>query len=414
MRIRHAVLLLTVSSLTVWAQNGPAGPPAGAPQNVPAGGRGGRGGRGGPVSIKSPEVSADRTVTFRMNAPNAKELVVTVGRGNRIAMVKDERGVWSATSAPLAPDVYTYSFSLDGTTITDPSNRDFQTSFGGMTNTVTVPGAAAWTPGANAPQGAITRHTYHSAIAGDDREFFVYTPAGYDVHASAYPLLFLLHGLGDDAGRWINGANANVILDNLIAEGKARPMVMVSTLGYGTSKGPGGAMTPENITNYTKILLDEVLPTVEKSYNVSKDRTMHAIAGLSMGGATSSFVGLNHLDKFAWIGSFSGAFSMWPESVRMAQAASGGQPVGFPAGTIEASAADKTFPTLDAKANAQIRLLWVACGKSDGFNAGNKTFKAWLKAKNISFVDIETEGAHSWDVWQRNLTAFAPLLFQSK
>ncbi len=395
---RTLLLLLTIAVCSTWAQT-----PA------PAGGRGGSGrgpgGGGRGAAVKSPEINADQTVTFRLRAPNAKEVSVTgIGRG-MVSMTKDEQGVWSVTSAKLEPNVYTYSFNVDGLSVNDPANREFQTGFGNAQTMFFVPGQELWTP-ANVPHGAIARHPFHSAIAGDDREFFVYTPAGYDAHAAAYPVLFLLHGLGDDAGRWMNGGAANVILDNLIAQGKAKPMVMVTTLGYGTSGGPGKAMTPENILGYVDILQKEVLPVVEKQYNVSKDRTMHAIAGLSMGGATATFAGLNHPEEFAWIGSFSGAYAMWPESTR--------------AGATQTSApvADdviaKTFPNLDSKANAKLKLLWIACGTADPHNVGNRQFKTWLKAKNVRFVDIETEGGHSWDVWRKNMTMFVPLLFQGK
>ena len=166
--------------------------------------------------------------------------------------------------------------------------------------------------GTNVPRGAITRHRFHSAIANDDRDLFVYTPAGYDPRrGKAYPVLYLLHGLGDDAERWMNGGAANVILDNLIAQGKAVPMVLVTTLGYGTSAGPDRPVR-EIVTGYAKILLNEVMPLVQKSYHVSANREERAMAGLSMGGAETLYTGLNNLDKFAWLGSFSGAFVMWP------------------------------------------------------------------------------------------------------
>src|SRR5439155_19507164 len=176
----------------------------------------------------------------------------------------------------LAPDIYTYSFAVDGTTITDPSNREFQTSAGSAQNMFAVPGPKAWLPAAGVSRGAVARHVFHSTIANDDREFFVYTPPGYEPRrAQPYPVFYLLHGLGDDAGRWVNAGGANNILDNLIAEHKAVPMVMVTTLGYGTAEGPSGARgarAQENLDGYTKILLGEVLPAVDRSYNVSKDR----------------------------------------------------------------------------------------------------------------------------------------------
>ena len=266
--------------------------------------------------MKSPEVAADGRVTFRLRAPNAKEVAVAMG-GNRLAMQKDEQGLWTATSDVLAPDYYTYALVVDGASINDPANRQVQTSFAGFQSMFVVPGPHPWLPAPGVARGAIARHTFRSAVAKDERDYFVYTPAGYDARRSRpYPVLFLLHGLGDDAERWMNGGAANVILDNLIAQGKAVPMVLVTTLGYGVDNGPAGAMAPESVTGYTKILLDEVMPAIERSYNVSRNREERAIAGLSMGGAETLYTALNHLDKFAWIGSFSGAFVMWPGALR--------------------------------------------------------------------------------------------------
>src|SRR4051812_23707775 len=324
-----------------------------APAATPPAGQAGRG-RG--AAIKSPEIAADGRVTFRLRAPNAKDVAVNVA-GKRLPMEKNEQGVWSATSDTLVPDYYAYSFIADGVTLNDPSNRQVQTSYGSVQSMFVVPGPQPWLPAADVPRGAIARHAFHSAIAGDDRDFFVYTPAGYDPRrAQPYPVIFLLHGLGDDAERWVNFGGANVVLDNLIAQRKAVPMVMVTTLGYGVNNGPAGAMAPENITGYTKILLDEVLPAVEKSYNVSHNREQRAIAGLSMGGAETLYTALNHLDTFAWIGSFSGAFVMWPGANPSAGPAPPGG--GRGAQTMDDAAFAKNFPTLDAKANAQIKMLW--------------------------------------------------------
>ena len=261
--------------------------------------------------MKSPEVGADSRVTFRLRAPNAREVAVAIG-GKRLPMQKDEQGLWSLTTDPMAADIYTYSFAVDGATMNDPSNRQAQTSFNGFQTMFMVPGSSAWLPAPGVPRGAIARHAFHSAVANDDRDFFVYTPPGYDARRpQPYPVLYLLHGLGDDAERWMNGGAANHILDNLIAQRKAVPMIVVTPLGYGTSTGPAGGRTPENITGYTKILLEEVMPVVDKAYNVSRNREQRAIAGLSMGGAESLYVGLKNLDKFAWIGAFSSAPMLW-------------------------------------------------------------------------------------------------------
>ena len=443
MNFRPAILILAA----MWMAS------AQTPTPSPAAPPPGRGGFG--PALKSPEVSADSRVTFRLRAPNAKEVFVT-GMGPRLAMQKNEQGVWTATTDPMKPDIYTYSFSVDGATFDDPGNPQFKTSYGNAGQSlVHVPGAVSWEPGADVPRGAVTRHFYHSAVVGDDRDYWVYTPANYDPkRKEAYPVLYLLHGLGDESSSWLGVGAANVILDNLIAQGKAKPMVMVTPLGYGTASGGMGG--PNMIEFFAKALVEEVMPQVEKAYNVSKDRNQRAIAGLSMGGAEAAFTGLNHLDKFAWIGSFSGAYVMWPGAnggrrgagTPGAAAAPGtptatiavagpptigaaGAPPAAPApgtpappgarggrgGTqsLDPAIIPKNFPNLDAKANSQIRLLWIACGTADGLIGVNRQFKEWLKSKDVHFTDLEVpDVAHVWPLWRQNLTDLAPLLFQGK
>jgi len=390
MKIAAAFAALVLIVSTAPAQNG-----RGAGRGAP------------PPTIHSPEVSADRRVTFRLRAPNAREVMVTGGGIGRLAMQKDDQGVWSVTTEALEPDIYEYSFSVDGANFSDPRNPAVKTAFkSGAGSIVHVPGPVSWEPTA-VPRGTVAHHFYHSAIVGDDRDYYVYTPPNYDAsRKQPYPVLYLLHGLGDDAAGWLTAGNANVILDNLIAQGKAVPMIMVNTLGYGAPEmvaggGRGGMNGPgvleKNNENFAKALVEEVMPQVEKNYRVSKDRTQRAIAGLSMGGAESHITGLNHLDKFAWVASFSGAFVMW-SSVR---------PPEPPAATFT-----KVFPSLSAKANSQLKLLWIACGTSDGLNGINRQFKDWLKTKDVAFKDIETPGAHTWTVWRHNLTEVAPLLFR--
>jgi len=404
MIFRNAVALALLAGLNLWSQ-----PPAG------------RGPGGG--AVKSPEVSPDGKVTFRFRAPNAKEIFVT-GIGQRLAMQKDEQGVWTATTDTLKPDIYTYSFSVDGATVNDPGNPQFKTSYGSAGQSlVHVPGAVIWEP-ADGPRGAVSHHFYHSASIGDNRDYYVYTPPNYDpARKDPYPVLYLLHGLGDDASGWVTAGAANVILDNLIDQGKAKPMLMVNTLGYGTQDGPRGAMGAAMMPAFTKALLDEVMPQVEKDYRVSKDRQQHAIAGLSMGGAESLLAGLNHLDHFAWIASFSGAFVMWPRAETAApaptpaSAPSAAPPAGGRGGrapqSMQPADFEKSLPNLTAKANSQLRLLWIACGTDDGLNNVNRQFKTWLKSKDIQFTDVEVPNyAHVWPLWRRNLAEIAPMLFQ--
>jgi enterochelin esterase-like enzyme len=392
---------IVAASLPLSAQQ-PATPPGGANQ-APAGRGGGRG-----PALKSPEVGADGRVTFRLRAPNAKEVLVAMGP-TRLPMQNDQQGVWTVTTDVLAPNYYTYSMVIDGTTVNDPANRQVETSFGSFRSMFVVPGPDPWLPAPGVPRGAVSRHTFRSAIANDDREFFVYTPPGYEPKRSrAYPTLYLLHGLGDDAERWMNGGAANVILDNLISQGKAQPMVLVTTLGYGVNNGPAGAMAAESLTGYTKILLGEVMPQIERTYNVSRKRDERAIAGLSMGGAEAVLTGLNHLDKFAWIGSFSGAFVMW-----RSLAEPGGRSGGGAAQALGPAAFDRIFPQLDDKANASIRMLWITCGTADSLIGVNREFKTWLRSKQVRFTEEEAaDVGHVWPYWRRMLTEFAQKAFQ--
>jgi enterochelin esterase family protein len=400
-----------IALITVLCSLGQAQPPAP--------GRAG-GGRGAPA-VKSPEVSADGRITFRLRAPNAKEVVVTgLAPGQRLAMQKDDQGVWSVTTEPLKPDMYGYLFSVDGANFTDPGNGQFKTAMvGAGQSLVHVPGAVSWEPAPGIARGAVAHHFYRSAIVGDDRDYYVYTPANYDpARKEPYPVLYLLHGLGDDAAGWITAGAANVILDNLIAQGKAKPMIMVNTLGYGVANmlagGRGNLGGDGMIPNFARALIEEVMPRVEKEYRVTRDRDQRAIAGLSMGGAEALFTGLNHLDKFAWVASFSGAFVMWP---RGSAAASPARPAAGGGGrgpqALDDSVFERNFPNADAKINAQLKLLWIGCGTEDGLNNVNRQFKTWLKAKDIHFTDVETPGfAHVWPLWRQNLTEIAPMLFQ--
>jgi enterochelin esterase-like enzyme len=344
--------------------------------------------------LKSPEVHSDRRVTFRFRAPNAKEVSVVREGAHPLPMQRDEHGVWTVTTDPLDADLYGYTFEADGVNLIDPSNPLMKPNLLFTQSVVHVPGVGLPWEIRDVPRGTVHHHFYHSAVVGDDRDFFVYTPPGYDAGASTpYPVLYLLHGYSDDARAWTVVGRANVILDNLIAEGKAKPMLLVMPLGYGapeivTRSGPplhDAKLRQENMDKFREALFTEVMPQVEKSYRVSKERTGRAIAGLSMGGAESLYTGLNALDRFAWIGAFS----------------SGGLGDDF----------DADFPGLTAKANAQLRLLWIACGSDDRLLELNRQFRAWLTAKDIRHTDVSTPGAHTWMVWRRNLAAFAPLLF---
>ncbi len=350
-----------------------------------------------PRSLVTPEVHPDDSVTFRFLAPNAQEVKLAREGTEPVPMQKDETGVWTVTTPPLAPDYYGYSILVDGVRMLDPYNHRLVPNLLTPANAVHVPGPKSLPWELNdVPRGEIHAHFYRSEVADDERNFFVYTPPGYDPTAkTTYPVLYLLHGYSDDASAWTMVGHMNVILDNLIAQGKAKPMIVVMPLGYGTMEiiraGWGGLgnhpeVREQNLTKFRQALLTEVMPKVEGEYRVAADRNSRAIAGLSMGGAESLLTGLTNLDKFAWVGSFS----------------AGGLPEPI----------EKNFPGLDSKANQQLKLLWIACGTEDRLITANRNVREWLKTKGINHVDIETPGMHTWMVWRRNLSEFAPLLFR--
>lgn len=350
-----------------------------------------------PPPLVSPEVQADGHVTFRFRDPNAQKVEVEIeGQRDPTPMQKDDQGVWSVTVGPMQPDIYGYAFVADGVHLIDPSNQLLKPNLLNTENAVHIPGQSLPWEINQVPHGVIHHHFYHSKIADDDRDFYVYTPPEYEANSKQdYPVLYLLHGYSDAADGWTAVGRANVIFDNLIAQGKMTPMVVVMPLGYGDddvirrgwSSWQDKALARRNLTRFTDALLGEVMPQAEALYRIKKDRDSHAIAGLSMGGAESLLTGLNHLDQFAWIGAFS-------------------------SGGIDLVDFATEFPGLDAGANKKIKLLWIACGTDDTLITVNRHFKSWLKDKGVQFTDIETPGMHTWMVWRRNLSAFAPLLFR--
>jgi enterochelin esterase-like enzyme len=347
-------------------------------------------------SLVSPQVSPDNRVTFLLRAPNAQTVMLAREGGAPIAMQKNNEGVWSVTTDPIEPDIYGYAFVADGVSLFDPSNPIIKPNLLYTQSLLHVPGPPSLPWEVNdVPHGVVHHHRYTSAVVGDTRDFYVYTPPGYDPKSTtAYPVLYLLHGFSDDASAWTAVGRAEIILDNLIAQRKAKPMLVVMPLGYGAPEivartGNGFRDKTLRNRNYTKFrdaLFIEVIPAVENAYRVRSDRSSRAIAGLSMGGAESLLTGLNALDRFAWIGAFS----------------SGGMDENF----------DVMFPSLSSEANKQLKLLWIACGKEDHLIDLNRKLISWLESKGIRRTQVETAGAHVWMVWRRNLATFAPLLFQ--
>lgn len=347
-------------------------------------------------------VNPDRTVTFRyIDTAAAKVELSLEDTPLPLPMTRDADGVWSVTTPPLAPELYGYSFLADGQPRIDPYNVETggNVYFSGR-SLIEVPGDGPqpWDP-TNVPHGEVTSHHYTTHIAiglrENQSEYVVYTPPGYDPAAKKkYPVLYLLHGWSGMAPAWTVEGKAHYILDNLIAQGKAKPMIVVLPLGYGDTAflndyglwGNDEAIN-HNLNLYSSVLLTEIIPRIEAEYRVSKDRKDRAIAGLSMGGLEALSIGLHNTDKFAYIGGFSAA--------------------------VHREAFIKSLPVLTPGAT-NLKVLWVACGVGDGLIEPNRKLAAYLKSHNMPLTAIETPGLHTWPVWRDNLVHFTPLLFQSK
>jgi enterochelin esterase-like enzyme len=352
-------------------------------------------------SFKSNEVHPDGSITFRYKDLAAGKVLLNLeGAGKPLAMQKDSDGVWSVVTPPLPPEIYGYAFEVDGRAQLDPKNPVVKPNLIFVGNLVTVPGSVPqlW-EAREVPHGVVHHYVYTSRVVkglvDGQSEYYVYTPPSYDPkRAKPYPVLYLLHGWSDMANGWMAVGQADFIFDNLIAEGKVEPMLVVMPLGYGDMKfvtsGHGvwddDAAVAHNVALFSQALLTEILPQVESRYHVSQDRNDRAITGLSMGGLESLTIGLTHPEQFGWIGGFSSALGHREQD--------------------ELSA-------LSGK-TAGLHLLWIACGKEDDLITPNRKFIAWLKSKDVPVTAIETPGMHTWMVWRDNLAHFAPLLFQGK
>jgi len=366
-----------------------------------------------PPPLQTHELHPDRSVTFRFQDAAAKLVELNLeGVAKPIPMTKGKGGIWSYTTAPLAPEIYSYSFGVGNEQRIeqrteqrleqrlDPGNQFVTLNLVNPAgNAIEVPGDGPqpWDETA-VPHGTVHVHRFTSKIAlglaANQEEVVVYTPPGYDAHAAQpYPVLYLLHGWSGEAIGWTRDQQANFILDNLLAEGKIKPMVVVMPQGYGDmSFVQSGfdvwndpAVVEHNTQLFMSLLTDEIMPMAESAYNISRDREGRAITGLSMGGLESLDTGLRHTDKFAWIGGFSSAVHNLDYEHQLA--------------------------ALDP-ATANLKLLWIACGTEDGLIEANRKMVAFLKAKGMPVTQVETPGLHVSPVWRDNLIHFAPLLFQ--
>lgn len=385
--------------LAALVLHGQTPPPGGPPGQAP--GPGARGGGRG-MQLVSPEVKPDRTVTFRFRAPNARE-VTLIGEldGRTYPMTRDEAGVWSVTIGPLAPDVYNYQFNADGVIAMDPANPAVKLGFGAFppANMFEIPGDE-FDDARDVPHGAVRVETYHSKTMGVPRTIWVYTPPGYDRGNTRYPVFYLLHGSGNTDSSWILTGRANYIMDNLIAEGKTKPMIIVTPFGYvrqGVNLAPErpvpGAPPPGPGAQvggglFGKDLLEDVIPFVESKFRTLKDADNRAIGGLSMGGGQSAAIAFANPDTF--------------HSIVIMSAGAANAEKNYP----------RFFGSADA-VNKKLKLLWVGVGKDDKLvMAGSEALREALTRNKIEHTYRVTEGRHEWVVWRHHLREVAPLLFR--
>jgi enterochelin esterase-like enzyme len=348
-----------------------------------------------PDGLVSPEVHADRTVTFRVRAPKASEVSLYgdwMAVGKPQPMTKDASEVWSITTEPLEANGHLYWFNVDGLAIADPVNPIIKLRQRTSASLVEVPGAspAAWEV-RDVPHGSVVTEWQKSTVLNRTERIVVYLPPGYQKSSTRFPILYLVHGSGDTPESWTNAGHANLILDNLIADGKAKPMIVVMPAGHAAPFGAPREVAAKNNELFEQYLTKEVIPHIETTYRVAAGPRNRALAGLSMGGGHTIYTGFSDPDLFSALGIFSP-----------------GLPRDFDTRFKSVLADSKGF-------NKKVALVWIACGDNDT-TVQYPRVKAWAEAldKNGIHESFHTySGAHTWPVWRATLVDFVPLLFRN-
>jgi enterochelin esterase-like enzyme len=426
-RVSAAILaaMTVCAGQAAFAQAPPAAAPA--PQ--------GRGNPSPAATVVSPEIAADRKVTFRIYAPNAQAIRLAAGDipgvGQTTQLTKGDNGIWQVTIGPIDPGAYRYNFNVDGVATIDPRNHQTSESNTNVWSLMYVPGSE-FMDTRDVPRGAIAEVTYYSTSLQAFRRMHVYTPPGYETKSDKYPVFYLLHGAGDSDDAWSTVGRAGFILDNLLADKKAKPMIVVMPAGH-TRRGPGGAGGRAGTEEFVKDFNTDVQAYVEKHYRVLTDRANTAIAGLSMGGNHTLHIAFPHLDRFAYIGVYSagllGAFPGMtgpggrgatpppaPAAAPAAAAPAAPAPSGAPAPPPALTATEwetANAKMLDSAALKKgLKLVWFATGKDDGLITTTQATVDLLKKHGFTPVFKESPGGHTWINWRNYLNEFVPQLFQ--
>jgi len=364
----------------------------------------------GPV-VNSPEVMPDGKVAFRILAPKAVSVGLQasdmLGMGDSGPQFKkDENGVWEATVGPIGPGAYRYQFMVDDVEVIDPRNPSVSESNGNVWSLVYMPGAE-FMEARKVSHGAVAAVHYYSTSLDRHRRMHIYTPPGYESGNAKYPVFYLLHGAGDCDDSWSSVGRAGFIMDNLISEKKARPMIVVMPAGHTSASFSMGGGSGSMVDEFSQDFVNDIMPYVEAHYRVLTNRQSRAMAGLSMGGMQTLNVTMSHLGKFSYIGVFSsGVFGMAPKKPKP-----------------EAEASPKAAPSVsweeqhqaalsDASLKKGLKLLWFATGADDFLVDTTRTTVEMFKKHGFSPVYKETAGGHTWINWREYLNEFAPQLFR--
>lgn len=361
-----------------------------------------------------PRVDSAGRVQVRIKAPDANRVKLNFWSGPKVDMEKQADGSWTATTQPLVPGLHYYVFNIDGADVSDPGSHAY---FGGTrwTSAVEVPDpTATYYAIQNVPHGQVREIWYDSKVTGGWRHALVYLPPGYDTNQKdRYPVLYLQHGGGEDETGWIRQGRANFILDNLIAAGKAKPMIIVMAYGYARRAGspvPDFSSRPFGSPEALKAMQDMastfeddvtqvLIPFVDRTFRTKADRDHRAMAGLSMGGMQTFQITFNHLDLFSHIGGFSGAGGMQVLGNRKLD-----------------TVADYNGALADPASFAKkVHVLWLGVGTAEPerMREGIRGFHSALLEGGIQHVYVESDGTdHEWETWRRALHDFAPRLFK--
>jgi enterochelin esterase-like enzyme len=343
--------------------------------------------------ITSPEVLPDRKVTFRLDAPKAGDVALFadwMDPSSREKMSKDANGVWTVTVGPIQPGIYIYNFLLDGLAIADPINPQMKLRARTSASLLEVRGDSELWEARDVSHGTIEIvHHKSGVLSNETRQAWVYKPPGYDESRSKrYPVLYLLHGSNDTPAGWSMVGRANYIMDNLLADKKAREFIIVMPFGHAVAFDAPREAQQNNANLFEEYLLKDLAPLIEKKYRVLKGRENHAIVGLSMGGGQSLQIGLSHLDQFSAVGAFSSAIPR----------------------NFETRFAD--LLNHPDQTNKKLKLLWIGCGRQDGAFAGSQNLSKVLDAHQIKHTFRPSEGRHTYTVWRQYFSEVAPLLFR--